>query len=390
MPAIGAIAGIAGAAIGGTTGAVIGAVGTAAGSLIGSKSSSKAQTAGIDAATKLQADIYNQNREDMTPWREAGVRGLNALQYGLGLYNPYSTTTAPATNTGTTKTTGATQTAPRTNTGATTPTVQGGKTAAQYLHERGMDKYIGIIGDPNKPLTALALSLLSKNIGNIQRYGDNKAGQSGYFDFLGTTGTPYMQGSTNQGATTNTAPTGATTDATGGQAPSGITFGQFTKNFTPSDLYTDPSYKWRLEQGQKALERSAAARGGLLSGGTMKDLTDYAQGAASQEYGAAYNRYNNDRDSLYNKLAGLSGTGQTAQSEIAGYGQSYANDAAGAAIAKGNIKANQIADQSKIMNNTLSGLGTNWSNSSSGGGLNNLFSSGWSSNPYSGSNIKWN
>src|SRR4030095_4406332 len=52
----------------------------------------------------------------------------------------------------------------------------------------------------------------------------------------------------------------------------------------------DPSYQFRLGEGQKALERSAAARGTLLGGGTLKAITNYGQQAASQEYQNAYAR----------------------------------------------------------------------------------------------------
>lgn len=50
------------------------------------------------------------------------------------------------------------------------------------------------------------------------------------------------------------------------------------------DLTQDPSFQFRLKEGQKALERGAAARGTLLTGGTLKDLGDYSQGLASTEY----------------------------------------------------------------------------------------------------------
>ena len=52
----------------------------------------------------------------------------------------------------------------------------------------------------------------------------------------------------------------------------------------------DPSYQWRFDQGQKALDRSAASKGMLLSGAQGKALQDYGQGAASQEYASWYNR----------------------------------------------------------------------------------------------------
>lgn len=59
----------------------------------------------------------------------------------------------------------------------------------------------------------------------------------------------------------------------------------------PNAVTSDPSYKWRLNQGTEALENSAAARGGLLSGNTGKALQDYGQNAASQEYGAQFQRW---------------------------------------------------------------------------------------------------
>ena len=52
----------------------------------------------------------------------------------------------------------------------------------------------------------------------------------------------------------------------------------------------DPSYQFRLSEGEKALQKSAAARGGLMGGGTLKALANYGQQAASQEYQAAFNR----------------------------------------------------------------------------------------------------
>src|SRR5712692_2716617 len=50
----------------------------------------------------------------------------------------------------------------------------------------------------------------------------------------------------------------------------------------------DPGFQFRLQQGEQALERSAAARGNLLSGGTAKALTQYGQDYASNEYGNVY------------------------------------------------------------------------------------------------------
>jgi hypothetical protein len=100
------------------------------------------------------------------------------------------------------------------------------------------------------------------------------------------------------------------------------------------DLNQDPGYAFRLREGQRALDRQAAARGGLISGGALKAATRYGQEMGSQEYGNAYNRaltkYNADvnRESTgYNRLAAMSGTGQTAANTIGAAGQNYATGA---------------------------------------------------------------
>jgi len=81
------------------------------------------------------------------------------------------------------------------------------------------------------------------------------------------------------------------------------------------DVTQDPGYQFRLEEGLGAIERSAAARGMQLSGATLKDIGQYSQGLASQEYGAAYSRAENLRNQRLNMLMGLGqmGAGFTGQ-----------------------------------------------------------------------------
>lgn len=88
--------------------------------------------------------------------------------------------------------------------------------------------------------------------------------------------------------------------------------GDFNRSFGISDFVKDPGYDFRQQEGQRGVEASAAARGGVLSGGALKALARYNQDYASSEYGAAYNRFNNDMTTRYNRLAGLAQTGQTA------------------------------------------------------------------------------
>jgi hypothetical protein len=117
--------------------------------------------------------------------------------------------------------------------------------------------------------------------------------------------------------------------------------GDFQRDFTLADFEADPGYQFRLAEGQKALERSAAARGGVLSGRQLKDLTRFGQDTASAEYGAAYTRFLNNRTTRFNRLAALAGIGQTATNTTGQFGQAAAsamgNAAAGYANAAGEL-----------------------------------------------------
>jgi hypothetical protein len=59
---------------------------------------------------------------------------------------------------------------------------------------------------------------------------------------------------------------------------------------TALEASNDPGYQFRLEQGQHALESSAAAKGLLRTGGTLKDLMEYGQNFATQTYTDVFNR----------------------------------------------------------------------------------------------------
>ena len=102
-------------------------------------------------------------------------------------------------------------------------------------------------------------------------------------------------------------------------------------NYTPfgMDKFTqDPGYAFRLSEGMKALDRTAAARGGLLSGATLKGAQRYGQELGSQEFMNAFNRYQTERNAQLNPLQSLAGLGQTATGTLTNaagqMGQNYA------------------------------------------------------------------
>lgn len=104
--------------------------------------------------------------------------------------------------------------------------------------------------------------------------------------------------------------------------------------FTMDQFKADPGYAFRLSEGQKALERTAAARGGLLSGGALKAATRYGQEMGSQEYTNAFNRYQAERTARLAPLQALTGMGQTTAQQVSNAGQTMASNV-GEAIGSG-------------------------------------------------------
>jgi hypothetical protein len=97
----------------------------------------------------------------------------------------------------------------------------------------------------------------------------------------------------------------------------GAEYGKYARDFGMSDFVTDPGYLFRLTEGQKAIDRSAAARGGTQSGAALKAATRYGQEAGSQEYGNAYERYNTNRTNRLAPLGSIATMGANAATNSA-------------------------------------------------------------------------
>ena len=139
--------------------------------------------------------------------------------------------------------------------------------------------------------------------------------------------------------------------------------GYFNQTYTGQDIYSDPSYQFRLQQGQDAIQSSAAAKGGLLTGATLKALQNYGQESASQEYSNAYNRFNADQTNRYNRLSNLIGIGQNAAAQVGNAGAQTSQAVANNTMAGANsIAAGQVASANNWANtaNNLGSMATSY------------------------------
>lgn len=104
-----------------------------------------------------------------------------------------------------------------------------------------------------------------------------------------------------------------------------VPLSEYTK-FGMDQFQQDPGYAFRLSEGQKALDRSAAARGGLISGSALKAATRYGQDMGSEEYTNAFNRYQTERASQLQPLQALAGIGQSATNQMGNAAGAYGSN----------------------------------------------------------------
>jgi hypothetical protein len=138
----------------------------------------------------------------------------------------------------------------------------------------------------------------------------------------------------------------------------GTDSGSLLSKFSQNDLNNDPVYnsglQFGLDQGTGAINARALAGGSYDSGATLKALTRYGNDYGSTKAGDAYNRFNNDQSNIYNKLAGVSGAGQTATNSITNAGTNMANNVSNLQTGIGNASAAGIVGGANAWNNAAS------------------------------------
>ena len=147
-------------------------------------------------------------------------------------------------------------------------------------------------------------------------------------------------------------------------------------SFNGSDLANTPGYQFTQQQQEQAIQRQAAAAGGI-NGGTLKSLAQYDTGLADQtygneyarqlaayntNYGNAFNTFETNQGNTYNRLMGLVGIGQTATGQLANAGTNFANAAGNTAVGSANAAAAGTVGSANAISSGLSGVGGNVTN----------------------------
>jgi hypothetical protein len=370
----------------GTTAALLGiglasAAGSAASGIIGSRAASKAAQGQSDAALqaanlqhqdaqaalKFQEQQYQDSITRMQPWLRTGSGATNTLDYLMGMSPQFLNAVTPGTpsqqpaptlpniaspggqipRTGIPQVSSSNPLANDPNLGplgagmvgrGTPQPIQDGTASgggpinrfAAMVPQTGMAiDNNGLVNGGINPGSATA----SATPGQVPISGTFPNPDIGTFN-AGPPGTAVA--STNVGGTAQVPVTdpNAIAAASPGSAqstlPAGFLNQIWNQQFQAPDQLTeqnDPGFQARLRLGADTLERSAAARGNLLTGGEAKNLDQFAQDYASNEYGNVYNRaantfstnyniFKQNQNDIFNRYATLAGFGQTAAGEL--------------------------------------------------------------------------
>lgn len=360
-------------------GGIIAGVGALAGGILGGNAAENAAQASANAsrrASDVQLQMYNQTREDLAPQREAQRYALDALlsMTGLPALSPMKSTmevpvvVPPSQRSLTLRNmmnaySGRPRSARASAYDSTEPMASGEDRSAVYdyrhpkpegrafggpmtagqqyrLSELGHMEAIRDSGGRLRGISTQPQTITAPFNGSVEPLGNGFASQTSLSNVFNPPQTTTVPVSTPINPPSYQGPEGgipipgsSVLENPGGQP------GRY-------NFMADPGYGFRFDEGLRAIERSASARGMNLSGGILKALTRYGQGTASQEYG-----------NVYNRLSNIAGLGQTGQSLTAQAGMNSANQQGGYLQNIGNSQAAGTLGRASVYGDTLSQLG---------------------------------
>jgi hypothetical protein len=302
-----------------TSAAIMGGASLLGGALAASGASDAASTqaASADRAAALQKEMFERQMAGQEPYRQAGLAGQNRLMELLGLRMPaqagggapYMRSDAELRN----------------------------ALAGQFTSEGSPAGYAGGVG------------------GGGREGGDGVYVEAtpGVIDETGLSRAMAAARQGDQNAMNNYQP------PQGGQSAD---FGRYARDFGMSDFQQDPGYAFRLSEGQKLLDRTAARDSRIFSGGALKAATRYGQDMASQEYQNAFNRYQTNRSNQLQPLGNLMASGQSAASNQGSAAGQYGTNAGNLMMQGGQAMAAGQLGVGNTLNNALGSMASSYQN----------------------------
>jgi hypothetical protein len=125
---------------------------------------------------------------------------------------------------------------------------------------------------------------------------------------------------------------------------------ELTRPFTTDDFEADPGFQFRVEQGERGINRFLASRGLTTSGRAGKELTRFNQGEATQEFDRAFNRFQTTQGNRFNRLLALSNVGQSATNLLVAERSTATGRNVAGILGSGQNRAQQQSEIGRIEN----------------------------------------
>ena len=265
------------------TAALIGGGASIVGGLLSgsaSKSAANKQAQAAREASQVTKQMYDQTRSDLMPWQQGGNVALSELLYRMGL-SPRGQTSAPE--------------APN----------------RERFYKRGPSTFQNTPSlDPRQPA--------SQKETPGEMFFDEDAYKSAIAGY--DTQMRDYQNSLNA-------------------ASGDPEYGSLMDTFGLEDFQESPAYQFNLQQGMEAINKSAAAKGKYYAPATLQDIGKYSQGLASNEFQNAFSNYNTGQNNIWNRLMGVSNSGQNAATQTGQFGSAAAGQIGENTIGAGNASA---------------------------------------------------
>jgi hypothetical protein len=283
--------------------AAVAAAGTIVGAGISSDASRSAGNTQSDAAknaSKMQLDMFNRTQSNLSPWMDTGTMSLQAIAQGVGLGG-----------------------------GGEQPLTEAD---VRKIYQRYMGRPVGseemqslMAGNQTPSQLEKAVAGSTEHLFHVNKQKN-----------VSPVSQPLYQDMSQQ------------------KGAAGVGFGALTKPFGMEDFQASPAYQFNLAEGEKAINKAAAARGKFYAPGTLQDIAKFSQGLASNEFQNAYSNYNTNNKTIWDRLYSLSGAGHNAAAGIGGFGTTVAGQVGENMMGGANAQAAGRVGSANAFNNGMS------------------------------------
>jgi hypothetical protein len=340
--------------------AAVGSVASAAIGADAAKDAARTQRAGAADASAVQREMFNTMNRQQQPFMESGYGANAELSRLLGIMPQSATGGAPGT--------GSSRAGELIMNRGGIPAVNQDLYASDPGYRQAWDRTLqweqqnrpGWSGQQTYFMRANDADWARLNESLTRNLAEYDAQQpAGGRQSPGSEWRPTAGGGVERAITMGPGGAGGESGGVPATGPTGLPTGYLSQTFGPQQFLAgmDPGYQWRAQQGAQGVMNGASAASGSLSGPALKALLEYNQGAASQEFGASFDRFQTQQGNIFQRLSSIANLGQNASAGVGAQGVATAGNIGSNIVGAANASAAGQIGAANAYGGALSDLG---------------------------------